>query len=103
MKETRAHESRPGGKRLTLTVEQGRMVEISFGDNMKAILEPEETAKKLDSDTVEVFGLTRILLPKPPSAVARAIPGELKLTLSGLPDRFRKETYRQKFRPIDKD
>jgi hypothetical protein len=81
--------------------EQGRMVEISFGDNMKAFLEPEEKAKSLD--TIEVFGLTRIVLPKPPSPVARAIPGELKLKVNGLPDRFRKDTYRQKFKPIDKD
>jgi hypothetical protein len=81
--------------------EQGRMVEISFGDNMKAILEAEETAKRLD--TVEVFGLTRIVLPKPPSPMARAIPGELKLLVTGLPDRFRKDTYRQKFKATDKE
>ena len=81
--------------------EQGRMVEISFGDNMKAVLEPEEMAKRLD--TVEVFGLTRIVLPKVPSPIAREIPGELKLTVTGLPDRFRKDTYRQKFKPIDKE
>ncbi len=81
--------------------EQGRMVEISFGDNMKAVLETEEMAKRLD--TVEVFGLTRIVLPKPPSAIAREIPGEMKLTVTGLPDRFRKDTYRQKFKPLAKD
>jgi len=81
--------------------EQGRMVEISFGENMKAVLETEEAAKRLD--TVEVFGLTRIELPRPPSPVAREIPGEMKLTVTGLPDRFRKDTYRQKFKPVSKD
>ena len=81
--------------------EQGRMVEISFGENMKAVLEPEEMAKRLD--TVEVFGLTRIKLPRPPPPIAREIPGELKLIVTGLPDRFRKDTYRQKFKPLDKD
>jgi transglutaminase-like putative cysteine protease len=83
--------------------EQGRMVEISFGDNMKAVLESEEIAKRLDAVTVEVFGLTRITLPRPPSPIARAIPGEMKLTVIGLPDRFRKDTYRQKFKPVDKE
>ncbi len=81
--------------------EQGRMVEISFGENMKAVLEPEEMAKRLD--TVEVFGLTRITLPRVPSPVAHEIPGQLKLVVTGLPDRFRKDTYRQKFKSIDKD
>lgn len=80
---------------------QGRMVEISFGDNMKAVLESEEVAKRLD--TVEVFGLTRVELPKVPSPVAREIPGQLKLIVKGLPDRFRKDTYRQKYKPLDKD
>lgn len=78
---------------------EGRMVEINFGGQMRAVLEPEAQAKNLD--TVEVFGLTRITLPKIPSPVARAIPGELTLVVSGLPPKFQKATYRQKFKALE--
>jgi len=78
--------------------EEGRMVEISFGSNMKAQLEPEKVAKTFDTDQqVEVFGLTRITLPADPSPVAQALPGEMRMTMTGFPEKFRKDTYRQKY------
>ncbi len=84
--------------------DQGRMVEISFGQNMKAMLEPEDTAKKFDSSQqVEVFGLTRVVLPKEPSPVAQAMPGEMSMVMTGFPEKFRKDSYRQKYKALDKD
>ena len=41
---------------------------------MQARAEPEAVAKRLDQ--VEVFGLTRVVLPKRAAASARAVPGK---------------------------
>ncbi|MBN1203313.1 MAG: transglutaminase domain-containing protein [Myxococcaceae bacterium] len=74
---------------------EGEMVEVDFGETMKARAEPASVAKRLD--VVEVFGLTRIVLPKPLPAEARAVPGRAVLVMTGLPEKFQKETYRQKY------
>jgi hypothetical protein len=73
----------------------GRIVEIHFGPTMTARAEPEAQAKRFD--VVEVFGLTRVTLPKPLPASAFAVPGSATLTVMGLEDKFMKNTYRQQF------
>jgi len=78
--------------------EKGRMVEVHFGPTMTALAEPEDIAKRLDA--VEVFGLTRVVLPRPPPPNARAVPGQLKLVMLGLPEKFRSPTYRQAFKEL---
>ncbi len=78
--------------------EKGRIVELDFGATMRAMAEPETMAKRLDQ--VEVFGLTRIVLPKRAPPSARDVPGALTLVLDGLPESFRKNTYRQTFRAL---
>jgi hypothetical protein len=84
--------------------EEGRMVEIAFSSNMKAVLEPQDKAKKIEDDQqVEVFGLTRIKLPNDPSPVAQALPGEMRMTMAGFPDKFRRDTYRQKYTALPND
>ncbi|MBE2251087.1 MAG: transglutaminase domain-containing protein [Myxococcus sp.] len=79
--------------------EQGRMLEVRFGPTMMAMMEPEDQAKRID--LVEVFGLTRIKLPKPPPPEVRQIPGSMTMVMSGLPERFQEQTYRQSYEKLD--
>lgn len=79
--------------------EQGRMVEVRFGPTTKAMMEPEDQAKRFD--LVDVFGLTRVKLPKPPPPEVRDIPGSMTMVMSGLPEHFQVETYRQSFSKLD--
>jgi hypothetical protein len=76
----------------------GAMVEINLGETMRAVAEPEQTAKRLDK--VEVFGLTRVVLPTPLGDDHRQIPGEVRWVVTGLPERFQQNTYRQTFKPL---
>lgn len=78
----------------TLTAD-GKLVEVQVGPTMKARAEPEKVARRLD--LVEVFGLTRVVLPRKLPDAARAIPGSVTLVMSGLPEKFQKDTYRQKY------
>jgi hypothetical protein len=73
----------------------GEVVEVNFGQTMRAIAEPEVVAKRLDQ--VEVFGLTRIVLPRALPATARDIPGAVTLVVTGLPEKFHKDSYRQRY------
>ena len=75
--------------------DDGRVLEVNLGQSMVGRAEPESVAKRMDQ--VEIFGLTRVVLPKPLPESARAVPGTVTLIMSGLPDRFLKNTYRQKF------
>jgi hypothetical protein len=79
--------------------EKGRTVEIRFGPNMVATMEPEDQAKRVD--LVEVFGHTRVKLPKPAPPEARKVPGKLTLVMSGLPEKFQVNSYRQTFEKLD--
>ncbi len=79
--------------------EQGRVVEILYGSTMRALAEPEHVARRLDQ--VEVFGLTRVVLPRPLPPEARSVPGKLTLVMTGLPEKFRRDSYRQKFRALE--
>ncbi|MBL8949667.1 MAG: transglutaminase domain-containing protein [Myxococcaceae bacterium] len=81
--------------------EKGRIVEMDFAGTMKAVAEPKDVAQKLD--VVEVFSHTRITLPSVPGPIAREIPGQLVLVATGVPEKFRKDTYRQKFKALDKE
>ncbi len=77
----------------------GEAVEIVMGGTMRAVAEPEETAKRLDK--VEVFGLTRLELPKPLPESARKVPGTVTLVIEGLPERFHKDVSgRQTYRKL---
>jgi hypothetical protein len=79
--------------------DQGRIVEWHYGPTMTAMMEPEEQAKRVD--LVEVFSLTRVKLPKPPPPEVRQIPGSMTMVMSGLPERFRVQTYRQRYEKVD--
>ncbi len=78
--------------------EKGKLLEIHFGATMTAMAEPPEQARRLD--LVEVFGLTRVVLPKPPPPEASQVPGSLKLVMQGLDEKFRTPSYRQTYRPL---
>jgi transglutaminase-like putative cysteine protease len=82
----------------TYVTERGETVLVEFGQQMQARKEAEAVAKRLD--VVEVFGLTRVVLPKPLPESARAVPGSVTLVVQGLPEQFREQTYRQKFKPL---
>jgi len=81
--------------------EKGRTLEVRFGTTMTANAEPEEVAKRFD--VVEVFGLTRVVLPRPMPPSARQVPGSVTLVVSGLPEKFRITTARQIFKPLAGD
>jgi hypothetical protein len=77
---------------------EGETVEIDMGGTMRVVAEPETTAKRLDK--VEVFGLTRVVLPSALAEKQRKVPGELKLVVSGLPERFHGRSERQRYRVL---
>lgn len=72
--------------------DDGRVLEIEFGATMKALAEPPEVARRLD--VVDVFRLTRVELPARPQLSK----GELTLVVSGLDDKFHKQTARQSYK-----
>jgi hypothetical protein len=76
--------------------EKGRMVEIAFGATVRAVAESEHVAKRLDQ--VEVFGLTRVQLPRLLPDSAKKVPGSVTLVMTGLPEKFHKNTERQKYK-----
>jgi transglutaminase-like putative cysteine protease len=76
-------------------------MEMKFGSQMVARAEPEAMAKRLDA--VELFGLTRVVLPKDPPQSARDVPGKMTLVMSRLPERFQRDSERQKFRKVGPD
>jgi hypothetical protein len=79
--------------------EKGRMLQIEFGATMRAVAEPESVAKRLDQ--VEVFGLTRVVLPRMAPLSVRDVPGSLTLVFESLPALFQKDTYRQTFKKLE--
>jgi transglutaminase-like putative cysteine protease len=82
----------------TYVAEDGRVLEVEFGETMKARAEPEAVAKRLD--TVEVFGLTRVVLPKALPKQAHDIPGKVTLVMTNLPEKFHRDSYRQKYQQL---
>ncbi|HZX40638.1 MAG TPA: transglutaminase domain-containing protein, partial [Myxococcaceae bacterium] len=55
----------------------GAVVEMSYGSAMIGRAEPKSVAERLDR--VEIFGLTRLILPSAPPPSARKVPGEWTL------------------------
>lgn len=76
--------------------EKGRMLEVQYGPMMSGMLEPEEVAKRVD--LVEVFALTRVVLPKIAPAAAMIAPGKFTMVLTGVGERFWNNTYRQQWK-----
>jgi hypothetical protein len=76
----------------------GETVEIDMGGAMRVVSEPEGTAKRLDK--VEVFALTRVVLPKSLPEGYRQVPGEVRMVVSGLPERFHQKSARQSYRVL---
>lgn len=77
--------------------EKGRMVEVQYGPMMSGKLESEEVAKRVD--LVEVFGLTRVVLPRPAPELAKSVPGKFTMVLNGVAEKFWTNTYRQQWKP----
>ena len=84
---------------LSTVATDGAILETSFGGTAAVRAEAKAVAQRLDR--VEIFGLSRVLLPRPPPASARDIPGELTLVVQGLPPQSRRLTPRQTYRPLD--
>jgi hypothetical protein len=80
--------------------EKGRMLEVQYGPMMSGVLETEDVAKRVD--LVEVFSLTRVVLPKPAPAAAKTVPGKFTMLLSGVTEKFFNNTYRQQWKPDGK-
>ncbi|RKG93075.1 transglutaminase domain-containing protein [Corallococcus terminator] len=76
----------------------GKMVRVDFGQTMQARAESESVAKRMD--LVEVFGLTRVVLPKALPPKAREVPGQVTLVMKNLPAKFQQDTYRQKYKAL---
>ena len=76
--------------------EKGRMLEVQYGPMMSGMLEPEEVAKRID--LVEVFALTRVVLPRPAPAAAMTSPGKFTMVLTGVGEKFWNNTYRQQWK-----
>ena len=76
----------------------GAVVEMSYGSAMIGRAEPKSVAERLDR--VEIFGLTRLVLPAAPPASARKVPGEWTLVVSGFPEKFHRKTDRQTYRTL---
>ncbi len=81
--------------------DKGELVEMTLSSTMRAVSEPASVAKSLE--LVEVFGLTRVELPKALPENARKIPGSFAFAVAGLPEKFQKNTYRQQFKKLPGD
>jgi transglutaminase-like putative cysteine protease len=81
-----------------VVAEDGAMVEMSYGSAMIGRAEPKSVAQRLDK--VEIFSLTRLVLPTAPPQTARNVPGTLTLVLAGFPDKFHRQTDRQTYKDL---
>jgi transglutaminase-like putative cysteine protease len=70
--------------------DDGRIVELRFGEALVARPEPEADAKRLDE--VDLFTLARVPLPR---ALPRAVPAAITYRLQGVPPGFQKDDARQ--------
>jgi Transglutaminase-like superfamily len=86
---------------LSVVTAKGEILETSFGGSSAVRAEPKSVAQRLDK--VEIFGLSRIVLPRPLPESAREVPGELTLVVQGLAPEFRRSTPRQSYRQLDGD
>ncbi len=72
--------------------DDGRIVEIRYGDALVAKPEPEDVAKR--TDAVDLFNLARVPLPR---ALPRDVPMTIVYTVQGLPKSFQVDDARQKY------
>ncbi|MGI5861692.1 MAG: transglutaminase-like domain-containing protein [Myxococcales bacterium] len=79
----------------TVSKEDGRILELRFGEVMVGKAEDEQLAKQLDK--VDLFNLTRVVLDKPIPKSVRFGPAEVSFAIRGLAKEMRRESYRQKF------
>jgi hypothetical protein len=82
----------------TLVADGGEVVEMRMAQSLRAVAEPASVAKRLDR--VEVFGLTRVVMPNVLSGDVRHVPGLVKMVVTGLPKEFQRPTARQQYRPL---
>ena len=87
-------ESEEGDRVATevLVADDGRVVEIRFGNSLTARAEPEQTAKRLDR--VDLFSLSRVPLGGP---LPRSVPQRIVFHLKGVPAGFAERDARQTF------
>jgi hypothetical protein len=83
---------------LVSVADDGRLVEIRFGEALVAKPEAEATARRLDK--IDLFALSRAELP---SSLPRDVPGAITFRLKGLPPSFRVNDDRQSFTDVGGD
>jgi Transglutaminase-like superfamily len=86
---------------LSVMTSKGEILETSFGGNSAIRAEPKSVAQRLDK--VEIFGLSRLVLPRALPSGARDVPGELTLVVQGLGPEFQRVTPRQSYRQLGGD
>jgi hypothetical protein len=86
---------------LSVVTSKGEILETSFGGTSAVRAEPKSVAQRLDK--VEIFGLARVVLPRPLPSSAREVPGELTLVVQGLGPEFRRATPRQTYKELPGD
>jgi hypothetical protein len=79
--------------------EAGNLREVQLAPGMRAVLEPEAIAKRLDK--VDLFGLVRVVLPKALSTEALQAPSVLTYVLKDFPKELALSSERQKFGPVE--
>ena len=72
--------------------DDGRVVDLRLGEAIVARPEPERTARRLDR--VDLFALSRVVLPRP---LPRDVPATLRYRIRGLPASFHQADARQRF------
>ncbi len=72
--------------------DDGRILEIRYGDALVARPEPEEVARR--TDAVDLFNLARVPLPQ---ALPRDVPMSIVYTVQGLPRTFQVDDARQQY------
>lgn len=78
---------------------EGRTLEIQFGKVMTAKAESEVVAKKLDE--VDLFSLTRVVLPKAIGDEARKVPETLTYRIKGFEEQFTIPSTRQTLKHVE--
>jgi hypothetical protein len=92
---TRTTEERSNLAVITTIANDGRILELKFGEVMVGKAEDEAIAKRLDK--VDLFSLTRVVLDRPIPATVRRPPAQVRYEIAGLAKEFRRESYRQLF------
>ena len=86
---------------VALVTARGEILEVVLGGNIAYRAEPKSVAQRLDR--VEIFGLSRLVLPKPVPDGALGVPGDMTLVVGGLGANFRRYPERQSYQPLDGD